>query len=250
MSTRPDTVDGGLLAIHVTTLCVLTDSGRILHVNDPDRSVGPRLYLPGSELGNVVRVRHDVGEETARAINALVAEEPPLGDPDSTPLHLDDYVELLASEAPVERCDLGLNWTFPDRLDYKHPVVLVDSESPAGDRLLARLTEQGMPKALTELGFVDIGEFWAPWCIALHGDEIASIAFTARIGPTGAEVGVATIPELRGRGFAAAATAGWASHPSLQRRALFYGTERTNVSSQRVTDRLGLRFIGTSLALT
>ena len=250
MSTRPDAVDGDLLAIHVTTLFVLTDSGRIQQVNDPNRSVGPRLYLAGSKSGNVVRVRHDVGEGTERAISALVAEEPPLGDPDSTPLHLDDYVELLASEAPVERCDLGLNWTFPDRPDYKHPAVLVDSESLEGDRLLARLTEQGMPKALAELGFVDIGEFWPPWCIALHDDEIPSIAITARIGPTGAEVGVNTVPALRGRGFAAAATAGWASHPSLRGRALFYGTERTNFSSQRVTDRLGLRFIGTSLALT
>ncbi len=98
MITRPDIGDGDLLAIEVATLFVLTESGRIQHENDPDRSAGPRLYLAGCESGNVVRIRHDVGEQTARAIDALVADEPPFSDPDSTPLHLDDYVELLAAE--------------------------------------------------------------------------------------------------------------------------------------------------------
>jgi len=32
--------------------------------------------------------------------------------------------------------------------------------------------------------------------------------------------------------------------PALQSRALFYGTSLTNISSQRVIARLGLRFLG------
>jgi predicted GNAT family acetyltransferase len=106
-----------------------------------------------------------------------------------------------------------------------------------------------MPEALVALGFVDVGEFWAPWCVALEGDEIASIAFAARLGPAGAETGVATVPALRGRGFAAAATAGWASLPALDGRTLFYSTSRTNLSSQRVAQRLGLRFIGATFSI-
>ena len=242
----PDAGDGDLLDIHVATLFVLTDSGRIQYVNDPDRSVGPRLYLAGSESGNVVRVRHDVGEETARAINALVAKEPPLGDWDSTPIYLDNYVELLASEAPVEHRSAGLIYCFPDHLEYKHDVTLVSSDTPEGDRLHARIEDRGMPQALVALGFVVAANVWAPWCIALYQGEIASIGMTARIGPAGAEIGVNTVPALQGRGFAAAATAGWASHSLLQGRALFYGTQRTNFSSQRVTDRLGLHYIGSN----
>jgi predicted GNAT family acetyltransferase len=107
-----------------------------------------------------------------------------------------------------------------------------------------------MPESLLALGFVDGGELWAPWCVALHQDEVASIAFAARLGPSATETGVTTVPAFRGHGFAAAATAGWVSLPSLRGRALFYSTSRTNVSSQRVAQRLGLRFLGASLDIT
>ena len=244
------TGDSDLLAIQVATLFVLTDSGRIQLENDPDRSSGPRMYLAQCASGNIVRIRHDVGEETARAIDALVADELPLRDPDSRPRHVDDYVELLGAEAPVEQRSAGLIYCFPNHLEYEHDVMLVSSDTPDGDRLYARLADQGMPQALVQLGFAAAVDIWAPWCIALHEGEIASIGMTARIGPTGAEAGVITIPALRGRGFAAAATAGWAWLPSLYGRALFYSTDRTNEASKRVADRLGLRLIGASLRLT
>ena len=248
---QSDADNVGLIEIEVATLFVLTDSGRILRGNDPERSADPRLYLGGSKSGNIVRFRHDVGEETARAIEALVAHEPPLGEPDSTPLHLDDYVDLLAAESPVERQSAGLTYCVPDRLGYEHDVTLVGSDTPEGDRFLADLAPNDtMPRTLVELGFEAPADIWAPWCIALHRGEVASIGMTARIGPKGAEVGVITVPALRGRGFATAVTAGWASLPSLRGRALFYSTERTNVSSQHVAERLGLRFIGASFQIT
>lgn len=242
--------DRELLAIQVATLFVTAESGRVLRDNAPDRSAGPRLYLAGCKSGNVVRIRHDVGEETARAIESIAADEPPLCDPDSTPVHLDEYLQFLASEAPVEHWNAGLIWTFPDRLAYEHKEALVGSETPEGGRLLVRLKEQAMPQAIMAVGFKEISDLWAPWCMALHEDEIASIAFSARLGPAGAETGVTTVPAFRGHGYAAAATAGWASLPSLRRRALFYSTSRANVSSRRVAQRLGLHFLGASMAIT
>ena len=242
--------DPELLGIRTTTNFVLSASGRILHQNSPDKEPGPRLYLAGCQSANVTLIRHDVGERTAQAIERLAADEPPLRDRDSLPVRLDEYLDLLSAEAPVEQWDAGLIWTFPDHLDYEHPAVLVGSDTPEGDRLLDRLTEQGMPEALLVAGFVDVGEFWAPWCVALQGDEIASIAFAARLGPAAAETGVYTFAAFRGRGLAPAATAGWASLPALSGRRLFYSTSRTNISSQRVTQRLGLRFIGASLTIT
>ena len=158
----PDKNDRDLLAIEAATIFVLTESGRILRRNSPDHAAGPRFRLAGCASGNVTLIRHDVGGGTARAIEGLAAREPALRDPNGTPVYLDEYRRLLAAEAPVETCDTGLIWTFPDRLDCQHNVVLVGSGTPAGDRLLARLTEQGMPEALVALGFVDVGEFWAP----------------------------------------------------------------------------------------
>ncbi|MBI4202850.1 MAG: GNAT family N-acetyltransferase [Chloroflexi bacterium] len=247
----PDTSDRNLLEIDVATLFVLTEGGRIQHVNDPPQSPGPRLYLGGCGSGNVVCIRHDVGKATAQAISTLASDEAPLRELDSVPIHLDDYIRLLASEVPVERWSVGLTYCFPGHLQYDHNVTLVTSGTPEGDRFLTnQAADQGMQQTLAALGFSGVSDLWAPWCIALYQGEIASIGITARLGAEGAEAGVITVPVLRGRGFAAAAAAGWAVHPLLRGRALFYSTDHANVSSQRVAARLGLPFLGASLRIT
>jgi len=81
----------------------------------------------------------------------------------------------------------------------------------------------------------------------MEGEEIAAIAIAARLGEKGAEVGVYTFSNFRGRGLAAAVTASWSAMRSLDGRALFYSTSRSNRSSQRVAARLGLRLIGASV---
>jgi hypothetical protein len=245
-----DMNDLELVALEAKTIFLLTESGRILRSNSPDEAAGPRLHLAGCASGNLVLVRHDIGEQTVRAIEGFVAEEPPLALPDSTPVHLNDYLELLGRDAPIQDSDFGLLWVFPPGLAYSHPARLVASDTHEGDRLLARLMEQGMPDHLVAAGFVDVSEFWAPWLVAFEEDQIATIAFAARLGSDSAEVGVYTFPAFRGRGYAAAATAGWASLPAFSGRTLFYGISRTNLSSQRVTERLGLRFLGATFAIS
>ena len=107
----------------------------------------------------------------------------------------------------------------------------------------------GIPEAWFDLGFHGVADFWPPWCVALREGQIASIAFAARLGDTGAELGVATVHAHRGRGYAAAATAGWSRLESLRSRALFYSTDQINLSSKRVMARLRLRLLGASLRL-
>jgi RimJ/RimL family protein N-acetyltransferase len=244
-----DADDYELLKIEVATGFVMSDSGQMLYENAPDRLAAPRLYLAGCTSGNIMRLRHDVGDETAHAIEMFSGNEPLLASPDSTPVYLNDYIRLLGAESPVKRWEAGLTWTFPTRLAYEHKETVVASETAQGDRLIARIVAEGMPQGLAEMGFAGVDDFWKPWCAALYGDEVASIAFSARLGPAGAETGVVTVPALRGRGYAAAATAGWASLPPLRGRALFYSTDRTNISSQRVAERLGLHFLGASISI-
>ena len=88
------------------------------------------------------------------------------------------------------------------------------------------------------------------WCLALHDSEVASVAQTVRLSPNGAESGTVTVPEWRGRGFAAAAVSEWALRPELSDHALFFNTDWKNVSSQRVAQRLGLRLFGAGYAIT
>ena len=189
--------------------------------------------------------------ETARAIQRLVDDEPPLDAPGRAPKHFDDYVALLAAEAPIEQHGTGVNYCFPSDFVYHHDADTVRSDADIAELARLGLTpDRELPAPLVAIGFSTVARLWAPWCVALHDGEIASLVETVRIGPTGAEAGVNTVPELRGRGFAAAATVGWAMSPSLGGRTRFYSTSATNRSSQRVAERLGLRYIGASFSLT
>ncbi len=145
--------DHDLLALEASVLFVMSDSGRVVCENSSDRSAAPRLSLAGCASLNIVRVRDDVDEKTSQAIESLAATEPALREPESTPVHIDEYVELLAAEAPVEDFGSGLIWTFPERLAYEHSATLVASDTAEGYRLLARLAEEGMPAALVAAGF-------------------------------------------------------------------------------------------------
>jgi hypothetical protein len=245
-------VSAELVAIHLETGFVFDMTGRMLRNTNPDRGAPPRLRLARSAHGTVVSIGHDVGEATARAIEALAADEQqPLRDRDSVPVHADEYVELLGAEAPVVERRSGLSYCFPPDFSYEDDVALVTSDMPAAERArLGMAPERVPPEPLVALGFSTVGKVWEPWCLALHEGEIASVAETVRIGPRGAEVGVNTVPTLRARGYAAAATTGWASLQSLRGRTLFYSTAVTNLSSRRVTERLRLFFISNTFSIT
>jgi hypothetical protein len=241
--------DHELLELGMNTRYVHDDQRRVLHDNSPGASRSPRMSVAGCASANVLRLRRDVGEDTARAIEALLADEPPLARPDSSPVHLDEYRHLLDAEGSDTLVRHGLAWVFPDPLHYRSDVELIGSDTSEAVQLLADLARDGMPRALVDLGFVNEAELWAPWCVVMWEGAIASIAFAARLSWSAAETGVATVPAFRGRGYAAAATAGWAALSSLSGRTLFYGTDRTNLSSQAVARRLGLRFLGSSFAI-
>ena len=210
----------------------------------PERSTGPRLYLAGCAAGNIVHLRHDVPEPLAAHLRALTAAAPPWSDPDAPPACLDEIVALLSRDAPVEVDGPEIVFRLPNSLDFESDATLVQSDTPAAERLLARLAHEGLPKSLVHAGFLSLDDFWWPWCVAMQGPDIAAMAFTPRLGETGAEIGVFTFPAYRSRGFAAAVTAGWSSLASLQGRDLIYSTRLTNRSSRRVAARLGLHAIG------
>jgi hypothetical protein len=240
----------GLLAIQLRTLFILTSTGRIDRENDPDCSPGPRLWLAGCESGNVVAVRYDVSDRVAAEIAALTVAEPSFITWNSPPRYLDRYVDLLCRDAPVSQKTFGLIHKLPHHLPYKSNAELIDDQSHEGQRVHEFLSTHGMPDGLAELGFRSASDLWRPWCMARVAGDVASVAFAARISEVGAELGVATVKSLRGRGYAAAAVAGWSGLPTLQSRELFYSVDGSNVSSQRVVARLGLRSLGASLRLS
>ena len=236
-----------LLQVDIDTMFVMSASGRIERENDPDRSSGPRVFFVGCPFGNLIRVRYDL-DDVAMRILEVAAEEPPWHDPDAMPACAEKIVELL-SDGQAAAVSTALVYQLPNGLRYEHPGAIVRGDSDEGRQMLARLADRGMPDYMQTAGFKGAGDFWEPWCVAMDNGEIASMAFAARLGVSGAELGVYTFPKYRSRGLAAAVTAAWSSMRSLNQRALFYSTSKSNRSSQRVTARLGLRLIGTSVRI-
>jgi hypothetical protein len=238
-----------LLHVDIDTMFVMSAAGRIERENDPDRSSGPRVFFSGCPFGNLTRVRYDLDDATAMRILEVAAKEPPWRDPDAMPACAEKIVALLSGGQPAA-ISMALIYQLPNDLRYEHPAAIVRGDSDEGRQMLARLADRGMPDYMQTAGFKGVGDFWEPWCVALDGAEIASMAFAARLGVSGAELGVYTFPKYRGRGLAAAVTAAWSSMRSLNQHALFYSTSKSNLSSQRVTARLGLRLIGTSFRIS
>lgn len=217
--------------------------------NDPCRTEAPLLWLGGCNSANLWSINAIVGDTSASHLDSLLQSEPPLVDVDHLPKHIDRYLKLLSEDGTTPVCRMGLTYELPSCLAVESDVQLVASDSEDGLRLEAALTLHGMPDQLMQLGFLDVSDLWRPWCAVVVGDEVASLAFAARLSNDGADIGVVTVPEFRGRGYAAAVTAGWTRLTALGSRRLFYSTDKTNLSSQRVASRLGLRLIGATCSL-
>lgn len=239
-----------LLALQAATLFVLSDDGRILRLNSPDTVPPPSLYMSGCADGWIVRLRADVDADVANEIRALVAQEPPVTTAGQWPKFVEAYRKLLAADAPVSARQQGPIHLLPHGTHAAETgAQIVRQHTPEGDALWTRLHREGMPQAMVDDGFTDLSHFWEPWCVAIVGDEIAAIAFAARLGPQAAEIGVHTMKPYRGRRLAAAVTAGWSAMPALRERTLFYSTLGDNLASQRVIAQLDLPFLGQSFRL-
>lgn len=238
-----------LINTELGTRFSLTPTGRIEREADPDGSPGPLMYLAGHERGVLVQFGHELRDDLVAALTALAATEPPFSTPVGAPAHLERYLDLLGSEGPVE-AHPGLSFHLPHQTPSPVTAPLVASGTVEGARLEEALIRDGMPPDLVEMGFREVSDLWAPWCLALQDGQIASLAFAARLGPDGAELGLATLPAFRGQGLAAAATAGWSALPALADRTLFYSTATSNLASQRVVAKLGLKFIGPTLDIS
>lgn len=245
----PNLTDAELLVLRFETGFVFTDAGRLVESNSPDRLRAPRMYLAGSASGNEVRFRDDVSSALVETIERLVSDEPPLYDVDRPPAHRSDYIRLFGDEVGIVSVNSGLAWSFPQRLSHDSDATLIHSETSEAEDLVERLLRDGMPDAMVSVGYTSVDDFWPPWCIALHDDEIAAITEAARLTAAAAEAGVTTVEHLRRRGYATAATAGWAQSPALRNRTLFYSTDRSNSSSRHVAARLNLGYLGATFTI-
>lgn len=238
--------DLDLLALEGRTLYVLTPAGRIARENDPDRSPGPRFWLAGCASGTVARLHHDLAPGIGAEIEVLAAQEPPFDEPGALPRFTADYERLL----PGAGLSRELVHELPRDLAVENGAHYITSGSEDGARFITAIARDGMPQNLIDLNMRVLADLWAPWVILMVDGEVASMAFAARLSDEGAELGLATVPKFRGRGYAKRVAAAWSNLPELRSRRLFYGADHDNRASQRVIAQLGLRRIGVGLRFT
>ena len=224
--------DADLLRIEMQTLWGEDAYGRF---NRP-----PHVVLLAAATHGRAYVSEGLPQDLTQQLQEFTRCVPATPEPSEPPPCLDRCREALGILGAVEQTS-GPSYLIPEGTQYPHSATILRSDQhrpePLRDLRPSRWWE---PDEWDDLLQGRIG----PWAIMLEDRKIIAVCHTPRATGRGAEAGVWTHPDHRGRGHAAAVTASWASTPIREDRVLFYSTSAGNKSSRRVAERLALRPIG------
>lgn len=218
-----------LMRARADVLFTYDERGRMVSRNDPERKPAPRLFLAYTSAGYVLRLGQDVSDAMETRLQSIVGTQPPVADMRSAPPVVSAIQDVL--EQPASGQEGGPVYRFPEMLWRVGGTVRISEDNV----YLARDT---FPWLLTELAD------WRPCFAVVHGGAAVSVCFSARIGAAVCEAGVETLPDFRGRGYAAGATSAWARAIRDSSRVPLYSTSWGNLASQAVARRLGLTMVG------
>lgn len=226
-----------LLELQSETLLVLDRHRRLLALNEPGRPPAPYFFLGRSERGNLWRCRSDLPEKLYRALDAAAASEPVTLVSSALPHRAEVFSKLLGASFPVRHVWSGPAYVFPETLLSPTGVVRVTREN---------LSELG--EMVTWLGpHLELKE---PCFAALEHGRAVAVCHSARSTPSAAEAGVETQLAARGRGYGSAVVAAWARAVQQEERTPLYSTAWSNLASQKIAHKLGLRRYGSDYHLS
>ena len=146
-------------------------------------------------------------------------------------------VRILETHAPVRVVESGPAYRFTEYPEPSRPLVAVT-------RANAELLRGGFEE------FVDELKDWQPFLALSEGGRAVSVCRSVRITEEAHEAGVETLPNFRGKGYAADVTAGWARLVRAAGAAPLYSTSRENAASQAVAKKLRLSAYGADFHVT
>jgi len=229
--------DLDLIGIQAQALYAIDDSGRLINVNDPARSIAPRFAMWRTAQGNVWRYRHDLPRDVVRALEAVASTERVTGDFREQPASLALYRGLLDGDAPVGEVYAGPAFRFP-----AEPLPAGDAEMIHGDN--AELLRSYFPDWLPVL------EECQPYFAIIRDNAAVSLCHSARRSARAAEAGIETHRDFRMQGYATAAVAAWSEAVQGEGLIPLYSTSWENGPSLSVARRLGLIIYGENVHLT
>jgi len=187
--------------------------------------------------GNLWRFRHDLPPTLVQTLDRLLAAEPTATDVRQPLRCFERLHDALAAHAPITSIQSGPAWWCPEGIAPPRAVTI------------ARLTDGATSERTFPWLEAEIADR-QPCLAVLQGGEAVAICFSARLSAVAAEAGVVTLEAYRGRGYAAAAVAAWASAVRETGRMPLYSTAWDNHASQGVARKLGLVRYGADLSLT
>lgn len=228
-----------LMNIHVRALFTHDTKSQLLFVNEPDNAGVPaaRLFLGRTREGNVWRFRADLPDGLCDELNALCADESLANVDKEPPRHLQTYIRLLETHAPVQDVSNNLAYRFiKHKAPSNHPVTVTTDN--------AEILQGGFEKLIEEL------PAWQPFVTLMRENRAVSVCRSVRITSEAHEAGVETLPEFRGNDYAAEVVSEWARLVLKSGAIPLYSTSWENQSSQAVARKLELKCYGVSFNVT
>jgi hypothetical protein len=199
------------------------------------------ITIASSGEGRSLWIGAEVPDTTAAELTSAFQDAPSSRAPGEPPPALEHARQVLERHGCALRCKAGPTFVFPDDVRYGGDLPIERSDRAGAASLRHANPGNWHPVEWDELVDGRLG----PWTMIVDGGRAVSICHTPRpMTARAAECGVWTEPAFRGRGYAAAVTAAWADIVRPSGRHLFYSTTTDNRSSQRVAERLRLRWIG------
>lgn len=226
------------MAAHVRALFIHDARSRLLSVNEPGGGPpAPRLFFGRTRAGNLWRFRADLPGPLVEELEALCKDEPAGGEFRSPPRHAARYVRLLEAHAPVRALEAGPAYRFVEYPEpSRPPLALTQKEAGA--------LRDGFAEFVVEL------PDWQPFLALLEEGRAVSVCRSVRITAEAHEAGVETLPEFRGRGYAADVVAGWALLVRSLGATPLYSTSWENAASQALARKLRLAAYGADFHVT
>ncbi len=114
------------MAIHVQALFIHDTNSRLLLVNEPDGGgPAPRLYLGRTRTGNLWRFRADLPASLIEELEALCVDEPAPAEFSAAPRHIEEYLRLLETHAPVRKLYIGPAYHFTEYPEPSRPLQAI-----------------------------------------------------------------------------------------------------------------------------
>lgn len=225
-----------LMEMQVKALFTHDSNNFIRNINDLDGAPAPRFFFGRTPDGNVLRFRYDLPQDIIRKLTNLVTMEPIDYNLARSTVLLDKIKEILQGHGEVQKIDEGPAYKLPRGIAFPSDVIKITKDN-------VYLLKNSFNYMLSEL------QFWEPCFVKFVNGNVASICFSSRIANASHEAGVETLPDFRGKGYAADVVAAWATDIYKMNRIPTYSTSWDNTASQSVARKLKCDLYGVDLSI-